>query len=109
MTEFVAPLDLTFLRAQTFADPVLEGEVLRLFLAQAREHIPRLVERSFGEQTASAHLLKGSCQGLGAGPLSDLLERYGCADADDRRRLDPELRHGLQVLAAAIEARLDAL
>ena len=108
MTAPGAPLDLAFLHAQTFGDAALAREVLILFVEQAGRLLPTLPGLSDAEQTATAHLLKGSCQGIGAPAASDLLQRYEAADADGRRALHPELSRAFATLTAEIAAHLAA-
>ena len=108
MTEPAAAIDFAFLDAQTFGDDDLAREVMELFLEQGRRLLPSLPDLSRDEQTATAHLLKGSCQGIGAHPAADLLQRYDTADAAGRRALQPELATAFAVAEAAIEACLAA-
>lgn len=108
MTGPGAPLDLAFLDAQTFGDTALAREVLTLFVEQVGRLLPTLPDLSATEQVATAHLLKGSCLGIGAPAAADLLQRYEAADADGRHALHPELSTAFAALEAAIEARLAA-
>ena len=103
-----APLDVAFLDAQTFGDAGLAREVLNLFVEQTGRLLPTLPDLSPAEQTATAHLLKGSCQGIGATIAAALLQRYGIADAAGRHALYPELSKAFRDLKAAIEARVGA-
>ena len=103
-----APLDLAFLELQTLGDPALAREVLALFVEQARRLVPHLPRLAPPEQTATAHLLKGSCQGIGATHAADLLQRYDVADEPTRRRLQPELETTFATLEEAIAAHLAA-
>lgn len=60
-------LDLVHLSCQTFGDPALEREVLRLFVDQARQTGDALLRaRSDDERLRLCHLLKGSARGVGA-------------------------------------------
>lgn len=60
-------LDLVHLSCQTFGDPALEREVLRLFVNQARQTGDALLHaRSDDERLRLCHLLKGSARGVGA-------------------------------------------
>ena len=102
------PLDLAFLDAQTFGDADLAREVMTLFVEQASRLLPRLPDLDPAAQAATAHLLKGSCQGIGASVGADLLQRYGDADAAGRRSLYPELLTAFAEVELAIAAQLDA-
>lgn len=60
-------LDLVHLSCQTFGDPELERDVLRLFVDQARQTGDALQHaRSNDERLRLCHLLKGSARGVGA-------------------------------------------
>ena len=87
---------------------VLTREVLTLFIEQVRRLLPTLPDLPDEGQTATAHLLKGSCQGIGALAAADLLQRYDTADAAARQALYPELSTAFAATEAAIEARLAA-
>lgn len=66
-TDEVPVLDLVHLSCQTFGDPALEREVLRLFVDQARQTGDALQHaRSDDERLRLCHLLKGSARGVGA-------------------------------------------
>jgi hypothetical protein len=101
-------IDFAFLDAQTFGDAALTREVLTLFVEQARRLLPTLPDLSRDSQSATAHLLKGSCQGIGATVAADLLQRYDNADDAGRRALYPELSTAFAAAEARIEARLAA-
>lgn len=101
-------LDLAFLDAQTFGDAELAREVLELFAEQAARLVPVLPALPADAQGEMAHLLKGSCQGIGAVRAADLLQRYGLSDAAGRRALEPELEAVFTDVQAAIAARLAA-
>lgn len=101
-----AALDFAFLDAQTFGDEVLAREVMTLFVEQVRRLLPTLPNLAPLDQAATAHLLKGSCQGIGATIAADLLQRYGDANATGRRALYPELSAAVADVEAAIAARL---
>ena len=103
-----APIDFAFLDAQTFGDAVLAHEVMVLFVEQARRLLPTLPSLSRVGQTATAHLLKGSCQGIGATAAAALLQRYETADAAGRQALYLELSTAFSAAEAAIEAQLAA-
>ncbi len=102
-------LDLAFLDAQTFGDAGLAREVLELFAEQAARLMPVLPTLPADAQGETAHLLKGSCLGIGAIRAADLLQRYGLADALGRRVLEPELEAAFTDVQAAIAARLAAV
>ena len=101
-------LDFAFLDAQTFGDAALAREVLILFIEQVRRCLPSLPNLAPAEQSATAHLLKGSCQGIGANAGAALLQRYDNADAAGRSALYPELSTVFAEVEAAITARLAA-
>ncbi len=101
-------LDLAFLDAQTFGDAALAREVVVMFVEQASRLLPRLPDLDPAAQAATAHLLKGSCQGIGARVGADLMQRYGDADAAGRRTLYPELVTAFAEVELAIATQLDA-
>ena len=103
-----APIDFAFLDAQTFGDAHLAREVMMLFVEQSRRLLPTLPDSTRAEQSATAHLLKGSCQAIGAPLAADLLQRYDIADAVSRHALYPELAAAFADVEAAIAARLAA-
>lgn len=102
------PLDFAFLDAQTFGDADLAREVMMLFVEQARRLLPTLPALDPHDQAATAHLLKGSCQGIGAPAVADLLQRYGDADVAGRRALYAELATAFALVETAIAGHLDA-
>ena len=108
MTGPRAPLDFAFLDAQTFGDAAFAREIMTLFVEQAHRLLPTLAGSSQAEQTATAHLLKGSCQGIGAHAAADLLQRYEAADTVGRSVLLPQLESAFAAVEAAIGARLAA-
>lgn len=108
MIEPGTALDFAFLEAQTFGDAALARDVLMLFVEQVGRLLPELPELDPTGQAATAHLLKGSCQSIGAVSAADLLQRYGDADAAGRRDLLPKLLAMFADVDAAITARLAA-
>lgn len=92
------PVDLAHLARQTFGDPALEREVLRLFERQSRAMIERLrgatSARSWAE---AAHTLKGSALGIGAFAVAEAAEAVESDQVDH-----------LSVKALADLARLEA-
>jgi HPt (histidine-containing phosphotransfer) domain-containing protein len=61
-----APIDLGHLRRMTFADPVLEREVLTLFDRQATSMLSLLGAAEPEALPRLAHAVKGSARGIGA-------------------------------------------
>lgn len=100
--------DIAFLARQTFGDANLAREVLTLFVEQARRLVPRLLDLDANEQTATAHLLKGSCQGIGAERAADLLQEYGLASPSSRPALHSALSLEFHRLDTAIAPHLVA-
>lgn len=87
-------LDLVHLSCQTFGDPELEREVLRLFVDQARQTGDALQHaRSDDERLRLCHLLKGSARGVGA------LE---VAQAAHNGELDPASDGAMANIAASV-------
>lgn len=80
--EPVALIDLDHLARQTFRDPVLEKEVLGLFVDQARTMAERLSKADNAGRLALLHSLKGSAKAIGAFPLADHAARLETAAAD---------------------------
>ena len=74
-----APIDRSFLAAQTFGDRELEADILALFLEQAGELRPAILNTdggtSAGVRLAALHKLKGSARAIGAGPLAAASEQ----------------------------------
>ena len=108
MTEPGIALDFAFLDAQTFGDVDLSREVLALFVEQSRRLLPTLPLLDAVAQAATAHLLKGSCQGIGASAAADLLQRYEDTSAACRNALYPDLSKVFAHLELVIAAHLDA-
>ena len=108
MTEPDIAIDFAFLDTQTFGDAALTRDVLVLFVDQARRLLPTLPDQSRDRQTATSHLLKGSCLGIGATVAADLLQRYDAADDAGRQALYSELSTAFAAAEAAIEAHLAA-
>ena len=77
-------VDFGFLTAQTDNDGALARDLLNLFLTQARALVPRLPAMSPREQGETAHLLKGSCQGIGAWTAAEAAQGYEDAGPDER-------------------------
>lgn len=108
MTEPGLAVDFAFLDAQTFGDVDLSREVLALFVDQARRLLPTLPHLDAVAQAATAHLLKGSCQGIGASAAAVLLQRYEDAGSASRNALYSELSKAFAQVESAIGAQLDA-
>jgi hypothetical protein len=75
-------MDFAYLTAQTFGDDELEGELLDLFLDQARRLVPSLPHRDLRERVDMAHLLKGSARAIGAVLMATAIEAYELTDAN---------------------------
>ncbi len=101
-----APVDFPFLVEQTFEDGALERELLVLFLDQARRLLPRMARMVPRERGETAHLLKGSCQGIGAWAAAAAAQAV--EDAPARPELLEPLRAALAAAEAAIAARIAA-
>lgn len=66
-------IDRAALARNTFGDPALQAEVLRLFLDQSAALIAGLKKAGTGDEwKAAAHKLKGSALGVGAGVVAKL-------------------------------------
>lgn len=90
----VPVLDLVHLSCQTFGDPALEREVLRLFVDQARQTGDALKHaRSNDERLRLCHLLNGSARGVGAMEV---------AQAAQNGELDPACDSALAAIAASV-------
>ena len=81
---FGLDVDFGFLTAQTDNDGELARDLLRLFLDQARRLVPQLPTMSPRHQDETAHLLKGSCRGIGAWVAAEAAQRYEDAGPHDR-------------------------
>lgn len=78
--EAAPPLDIDFLVRQTFGDPGLEAEMLRLFDAQAAQALARLATfADAGEARQRAdltHSIKGAARAIGALATAAAAEDY---------------------------------
>lgn len=97
-------LDLEHLSRQTFGDPELEDELLRLFDDQAAQILARLaaplMEGDPARRADVAHALKGSALAIGAAATARAAGDYEMA-----LRTDPEAAEGPRaVLARTIQA-----
>jgi HPt (histidine-containing phosphotransfer) domain-containing protein len=99
------PLDFPFLSAQTFDDADLERDVLDLFVAQARQCLPRLANLSSRDQADTAHLLKGSARGIGAWAAAAAAAEYEAAPPEDRAAIFPRLADAFAAVERAVTAR----
>ncbi len=102
-------LDLDHLSRQTFGDPELEDELLRLFDEQAAQILGRLAapfEAGEAERRADvAHAIKGSALAIGASATAEMAGSYESA----LRSGDPDAEHYRQRLAQVIEAARRAI
>ncbi len=96
-----APIDLTFLHAQTFGDAALRRDVLELFVAQARRVIPGMPGLAPSAQADAAHLLRGSARAIGAWAAATATLAYEAAPPDARAALFPALRDAFARVEAA--------
>jgi len=95
-------LDLSHLSRQTFGDPELEDELLRLFDEQAAQILARLaapfVVGDAAKRADVAHALKGSALAIGAAATAKAAGAYEAA----LRRNDPAAENHREVLARTI-------
>lgn len=97
-------LDLVHLSRQTFGDPDLERDVLRLFLDQVESTGRALrATTSAVERGRLYHLVKGSARGVGAFQLAALAE-----DGEDDPQDDTRLAATLSAIEA-VSSRVDEL
>lgn len=97
-------LDLEYLSRQTFGDPELEDELLRLFDEQAAQILARLAapfpEGDPARRADVAHALKGSALAIGAAATAK-----AAADYEMALRNDQAVAEGRRaILAQTIEA-----
>ena len=102
-------VDFGFLTAQTGSDRELARDLLRLFLSQARRLVPRLPAMSPREQGETAHLLKGSCRGIGAWTAAEAAQRYEDAGPQERAAAHLHLSAAFAEAETAIEAYLASI
>lgn len=99
-----ADLDLDHLSRQTFGDPELEDELLRLFDEQAEQIVARLAapfEAGEADRRADvAHAIKGSALAIGAMATADIAGAYETA----LRSGDPGAEQYRNRLAQTIDA-----
>ena len=103
------PVDFGFLTTQTGNDPGLARDLLRLFLRQAQRLVPRLPAMNPREQGETAHLLRGSCQGIGAWAAAEAAQRYEDAGPDGRAAAYLRLAEAFAEAETAIVARLASI
>ena len=108
-SEFGLNVDFGFLTAQAAGDLELERDLLQLFVAQARRLVPRLPAMTPREQAETAHLLKGSCQGIGAVAAAEAAQQYEDAGPQTRDAAYRRLADAFAAADTAIEARLASL
>ena len=99
-------VDFAFLAAQTFGDRRLERELLDLFLVQARRQLSRVPTLNVLEQGEVAHLLKGSCQGIGAFEAASAAQMFEDADPDARAGPFAQMLTAFAAAESAIRAHL---
>ena len=79
------PVDLVLLARQTGGDRVLEEEVLRLFLKQAKAIGRAMADQADAERRQrDAHTLKGAARAIGAGAIADTAQALEKAPAERR-------------------------
>ena len=97
-------LDLGHLSRQTFGDPELEDELLRLFDEQAAQILARLAapfpEGNPARRADVAHALKGSALAIGAAATAKVAGAYETALRQD----DPVAENLRELLARTIES-----
>ncbi|HEV2530913.1 Hpt domain-containing protein [Phenylobacterium sp.] len=92
-------VDFDYLERFAAGDRGVVGEVLSLFLDQARIWAPRLTAEDPGWRDV-AHTIKGAGRGIGANRLGDV-----CAEAEaEGEAMLPKVREALAQAVAAIEA-----
>ena len=107
-----APISLDYLNRQTFGDPGLEGEVLRMFDVMAHTYLDRLGDAE-GEEAllTQLHRIKAAAAGVGAFTLSELAREVevsvNAGEAVDPERIE-DLRMALEEVSAFIAQRIDA-
>jgi HPt (histidine-containing phosphotransfer) domain-containing protein len=92
-------VDFGYLERFMAGDRAVVGEVLDLFLQQARIWAPRLTAEATDWRDV-VHTIKGAGRGIGANRLGDICAR---AEADGEAVL-PQVRAALDDAVAAIEA-----
>ncbi len=71
------PVDLVHLSSITMGDPVLEAEILSMFVSQIPSHCERARECGSPEEVRrTAHTIKGSARSIGATRLVQLCEAF---------------------------------
>ena len=101
------PIDLDHLRRMTLSDPVLEREVLLLFVEQTAKLMRTLAELP-DDAAALAHTLKGSARAIGAFGMAEAAAALEAAlrvedgARDAFARLDAEVRQARQAAAALL-------
>jgi HPt (histidine-containing phosphotransfer) domain-containing protein len=92
-------VDFGYLERFMAGDRAVVGEVLAVFLEQARIWAPRLTADDAGWRDV-VHTIKGAGRGIGANALGDV-----CAQAEAQGEgLLPQVRAALDEAVAAIEA-----
>lgn len=95
---FERPVDLVHLARQTLGDPLLEAEVLALFITQSRTVLLRIIDATqLGERRELAHTLKGSARAIGAWKVARAAEAVETLGADDEM-----LPHHIKQLADCV-------
>ena len=82
-----APIDRAHLRQMTFADPVLEREVLALFDRQAASMLEIIPVAEAAAVPELAHAVKGSARGIGAWRVARAAATLVAAPAGSARPL----------------------
>ncbi len=107
-------LDLDFLARQTFGDPGLEAELLRLFDVQAEQALARLAAPYSADENTRranfAHAIKGSARAIGAAATATAAAEYEAALRAGRPDVEASrarLASALTAARIALAARLD--
>ena len=95
-------VDFGYLERFMAGDRAVVGEVLGIFLEQARIWAPKLDPEAAGWREV-VHTVKGASRGIGANTLGDIC---AAAEAEGEAKL-PAVREALAEAVAAIEAYLD--
>lgn len=106
-----AAIDMEHLARYTGGDAALNGEILRMFDAQASELVARLLTileardaKSWKEVT---HTIKGAARGVGAFALADaaaLCERVGLDDGQAARQAIAQVNIEAEVVQSFIQS-----
>lgn len=102
------PIDRAHLSRYTLGSPILEREILGLFLAQLPLSIEQLrFAATDREWQIAAHTIKGSARAVGAGQIASLAleaeQGSGMADEDERDRILAALEGASETVQIYVE------